>query len=58
MGYEIDEAEVAYWGRCPIVWPRPERHPAPTTGAHAEPAEDRTQRADDPVNGPEENPLD
>jgi hypothetical protein len=18
MGYEIDEAEVAYWGRCPI----------------------------------------
>ena len=25
-GYEIDEAEVAYWGRCPDCQRRPRRH--------------------------------
>ena len=30
-GYEIDEAEVAYWGRCPdCLAQEPERHPAPS----------------------------
>ena len=31
QGYEIDEAEVAYWGRCPecLAQPRPSRRPVP-----------------------------
>ncbi len=28
MGYEIDEAEVVYWGRCPRCRARPEGEPA------------------------------
>ena len=29
-GYEIDEAEVAYWGRCPECLARPVPRPTPT----------------------------
>ena len=30
-GYEIDEAEVAYWGRCPECQGRSRKRKAPTT---------------------------
>jgi Fur family ferric uptake transcriptional regulator len=30
MGYEIDEAEVAYWGRCPDCLARSRARPSPT----------------------------
>ncbi len=36
-GYEIDEAEVAYWGRCPDASGRPAPRPRPNH-QHAEPA--------------------
>jgi Fur family ferric uptake transcriptional regulator len=36
-GYEIDEAEVIYWGRCPdCVASRPTEHPATTTAIQHE----------------------
>jgi hypothetical protein len=31
-GYEIDEAEVIYWGRCPDCVTAPPRRPARDTG--------------------------
>ncbi len=33
MGYEIDEAEVIYWGRCPECSPRTQSHPRRCTSA-------------------------
>ena len=38
MGYEIDEAEIAYWGRCPDCIPKsgtPARSPRRTSAAGA-----------------------
>ena len=52
-GYEIDEAEVAYWGRCPDCLEQ-SRAASPPTGRppHAQPATDRTREApDQPAHG-------
>ena len=44
-GYEIDEAEVIYWGRCPecVSRARHEKPPPSTDAPAAKPAEDRRQ---------------
>ena len=49
MGYEIDEAEVAYWGRCPqcVAEARATSHPDPTSTA-TRPRLRRTARVDNP----------
>jgi Fe2+ or Zn2+ uptake regulation protein len=61
MGYEIDEAEVAYWGRCPdcLAQSRAPSRPDPPTRRR------RSQRRDAPTEGPtipltkhKENPPD
>jgi Fur family ferric uptake transcriptional regulator len=54
-GYEIDEAEVAYWGRCPECLAQA----LPTTEMPARRTERRTARAAAPAipsTDPEENP--
>ena len=53
-GYEIDEAEVAYWGRCPdcLEQPREASHGARRTGAR--PGQRRTPRARPPASTPAE----
>ena len=51
-GYEIDEAEVAYWGRCPDCL---EQSRAASSGDHptgARPGERRIPRARPPTNPP------
>jgi Fur family ferric uptake transcriptional regulator len=59
MGYEIDEAEVAYWGRCPDCLAQ-----APTPSVSDPPARrrrQRTTRAERPTISPnerEEDPTD
>jgi Fur family ferric uptake transcriptional regulator len=58
LGYEVDEAEVAFWGRCPDCAARPRavsRHDAATPTRRPR----RTARGEagrDPVNG-DDNPL-
>jgi Fe2+ or Zn2+ uptake regulation protein len=41
MGYEIDEAEVAYWGRCPDCLGRPR---ARSSGSHSHKRRRQSQR--------------
>jgi len=61
MGYEIDEAEVAYWGRCPDCLAQsqasftPERPPRRRRGR---PPAERTHGSTIPPTNPEENPAD
>ena len=52
MGYEIDEAEVAYWGRCPDCVRRPE-----PLIRHAEHRPARRRTSDDPPDGEEPRPA-
>lgn len=37
MGYEIDEAEVAYWGRCPECQAQPQAQPQAQVQAEVQP---------------------
>jgi len=58
MGYEIDEAEVAYWGRCPdcLVERAPPRPDPPTRRRQRKIA--RTEGPTIPSRNGEENPQD
>ena len=49
-GYQIDEAEVAYWGRCPDcrASPKPSRRGSPPEGGHYD-ASERIARAERPT---------
>ena len=58
QGYEIDEAEVAYWGRCPdcVAQPPVPSRPDPQTRRERKPA--RTDDPSIPSTDGEENPPD
>jgi Fur family transcriptional regulator, stress-responsive regulator len=60
QGYEIDEAEVAYWGRCPECLSRPEPGSEPDSATRARRGR-RSAASESPVNPVpdlEENPPD
>jgi Fur family ferric uptake transcriptional regulator len=60
-GYEIDEAEVAYWGRCPDCVARdrgPTRADLPTRGRRRTKQHARADSQLNPSADPEENPPD
>lgn len=48
MGYEIDEAEVAYWGRCPDCLAR-EHAPSPSEPSHSRRTRRQTARTEGAV---------
>ncbi len=48
-GYEIDEAEVVYWGRCPDCAARAAAPPAPGQPMRRRPGRLRLVRAEDPA---------
>ena len=55
MGYEIDEAEVAYWGRCPDCLAQsraPSRSDPPARRRRSQRTDRTHRRPDDPVNEP------
>ena len=51
-GFEIDEAEVAFWGRCPGCLDRPGSSSAGTRATTARPGPQRHARARTPLNSP------
>jgi Fur family ferric uptake transcriptional regulator len=60
MGYDIDEAEVAYWGRCPdclVQDPAPITPDPPARRGHT-PAGARTRRSGIAKTAADENPPD
>ncbi len=60
-GYEIDEAEVAYWGRCPDCLASPSAIPLRPTDTDPPTRRRRSQRiarAESPTTEREENPPD
>jgi Fe2+ or Zn2+ uptake regulation protein len=60
MGYEIDEAEVAYWGRCPdcLAQSRASPSDSPTRRRGSQRRITRTEARVVPSTDPEENPPD
>ena len=61
MGYEIDEAEVAYWGRCPDCLAQdraPSRSDPPTRRRRSQRRIAHTEGATIPSTDGEENPPD
>jgi Fur family ferric uptake transcriptional regulator len=57
-GYEVDEAEVVYWGRCPDCVAQ-SRAPSSSAPAPRRRRRDRTARTQDPTiasTAPEDNP--
>ena len=61
MGYEIDEAEVAYWGRCPDCLAQsraPSRSDPPTRRRRSQRRIARTEGPTIPSTDREENPPD
>ena len=60
MGYEIDEAEVAYWGRCPDCLAQSQASSGSDPPARRRRSQRRVSRTEGPTipsTDPEENPL-
>src|SRR5687767_11604366 len=54
-GYEIDEAEVAYWGRCPDCLEQSRAASPPNRPTAARPGQRRNARTKSPTNPPTED---